>query len=454
MFGHRRAQRERDLDRELRSDLEIEAEEQMERGLSPEEARWAAQRAFGNTVFLMEEVREMWGWTSLQRLWQDLTYAARIFRRNPAFVTVAAVSLALGIGANSAMFALVNTLLIRPLPYSEADRLVRLTGVYPKAGLALFQEQSRTMDVASVTPGAEFNLTGAGDTVRVMGSTVSDNLFSVLRAPAQVGQTFGPGARRPGADGSIVLSDRLWVTTFGGDPQVIGRTIRVNDIPRQIVGVMPAAFSFPSNNVAFWIPARLDPTDMENYWGGEYFPLLARLRPGVSVAQAAGETRALMERLRPQFPFPMPRNWNGDATAVPLQAAMVGEFRGKLWILFASVAIVLAIACANVASLLFSRASARRKEIALRVALGAGRLRIVRQFLTESVFLSALGAAIGLVVGSAALLALSRCCHPKPLGSTALASIGRWRPSLPRSRWSRVSLSASSRLWSRRAMIW
>jgi len=416
VFWQKRSDREHDLERELRCDLELEMEEQAERGLSPADARSAAQQAFGNTTFLKEEVREMWGWTSLERLWQDLRYAARTFVRNPGFVTVAAVSLALGIGANAAMFALVNTLLIRPLPYADSDRLVRLTGVYPRAGLAMFQEESRGMDIASAAPGADFNLTGTGETVRVMGSVVSENLFSVLKSPVHMGRSFEPREHRPGADGVMILSYRLWTTQFGSDPGVIGRTVRLNDTPRQIVGVMPASFSFPTSSIEFWIPARLDPSNFQEYWGEEYDPLVARLRPGVTLAQAAGETRALMNRLRPQFPFPMPHNWNGDATAIPLQTDMVGEFRGKLLILFASVAIVLAIACANVASLLFSRAAARRKEIALRVALGAGRLRIMRQLLTESVLLAGIGSALGLLVGAGALYVFKSVLPPDTPG--------------------------------------
>ncbi len=411
-----RNRREHDLEREIRSDLELEAQELIARGLSPADARAAAQRAFGNSTILKEEVRAMWGWMSVERLWQDLRYAARMFVRNPGFVIIASVSLALGIGANAAMFALVNTLLIRPLPFVEADRLVRLTGVYPKAAIAMFQEQSRGMDIAAAAPGSEYNLTGMGETVRLMGSVVSDNLFSVLRAPVQIGRSFEPGEHRPGTDGVVILSYRLWTTQFGGDPQAIGRTVTLNGTARQIVGVMPVNFSFPSSGVQFWIPARLDPSVMEDYWGNKYFPLLARLRPGTTLPQAVGDVRSLMVRLRPLFPFPMSRNWNADVTAIPLQTDMVGEFRGKLLVLFASVGIVLAIACANVASLLFSRASARRKEIALRVALGAGRWRIMRQLLTESVLLAALGSGLGLLVGAAALYVFKSVLPPDTPG--------------------------------------
>jgi predicted permease len=416
-----RKQREEDLDRELRSDLELQAEEFAARGMSPAEAQYAAQRALGNTTIWKEEVREMWGWTSLEKLWQDLRFAARMFARNPGFVIVAALSLALGIGANAAMFALVNTLLIKPLPYAESDRLVRLTGVYPKAALDAFQQQSRGMEIASVAPAAEFNLTGMGETVPLTGSMVSDNLFTVLRAPVAIGQSFSGGEHRPGADNVVILSYRLWTTQFHNDPQAIGRTILLNNVPRRIIGVMPAAFSFPTNRVQFWIPARLDPTMMDDYWGSLYVPLIARLRPSVTLAQAASETRSLMDRFRPTFPFPMPRNYNGDATAIPLHSDMVGDFRGKLLVLFASVGIVLAIACANVASLLFSRASGRRKEIALRVALGAGRVRIMRQLLTESVLLAGIGCGLGLAIGAAALYIFKSVLPPETPGLAAVS---------------------------------
>ena len=420
MLDRLRQEKEQDLERELRSHLDAEAQEQADAGVAPDKARYAAQRALGNMTAIKEDTRDMWGWMSLERLWQDVRFAKRTFLKSPGFVSIAALSLALGIGGNAAMFSLVNTLLIRPLPYQDPSRLVRITGVYPKAALPLFREQTRTMDIASVSPGSEFNLTGAGETVRVVGSTVSDNLLAVLGAPVELGRAFQPGEQRPGADGLVILSHALWKTKFGGDPRIVGRMIALNGVNRQVVGVMPANFGFPSTKVQLWIPSRIDPSNLEDYWGGEYVPFVARLRPADTLAQAQVDVKTLMSRLRPIFPFPMPRNWNGDATAIPMQADMVSEIRGKLLVLFASVGIVLLIACTNISSLLLSRAATRRKEMALRTALGAGRSRIVRQLLTESVLLAAIGATLGVLLGTVALTTFKSVLPPDTPGLLAI----------------------------------
>lgn len=334
---------------------------------------------------------------------QDVRYGLRMLRKSPGFAAMSIVTLALGIGANTAIFSVVNGILLEPLPYSKPDQLVSVTGTYPRGAFVAMRQQVHTLDVATYAEGHELNLTGSEDPVRLTSTMVSAELFSVLGARPKLGRTFNPGDDNAGQDNYVLLSHALWEQRFGSDPSVIGRSIQLDGVGRQVIGVMPAEFHFPSPKTQIWIPLHIDARNVVAYWAGDYMPVLGRLRAGVTPAQARAEVRLFQSQVGALFPWKMPEEWNAAVSVVPLASGMVADVRARLLMLLGAVLLILLIACANVANLTLSRAAAREKEMAIRSALGAVRGRVARQLLTESVLLAAFGGVLGLFLATAGL---------------------------------------------------
>ncbi len=338
----------------------------------------------------------------MQTLWQDLRYGARMLLKKPGFTLVAVITLALGIGANTAIFSVVNAVLLRPLPFKEPDRLVMIREMklpqFPEFSVSPgnfldWKRQNTVFERLVSLRGASFNLIGAGDPEQVMGLRVTDGFFAMLGAQPQIGRVFLPEEDQPGRANVALLSHGLWQRRFGGDPKILNQTITLNGQSYTVIGVMPATFRF-GGNPDLWTPSAFTAQEAQSH-GSHYISVVGQLRPGATVDQARAEMIAIAGRLAAQYPG---TNTGWSVKLMPLLEFIVRDIKPALLVLLVAVAFVLLIACANVANLLLARANERQKEIAVRAALGAGRARIVRQLLTESVLLSAAGGAAGLLL--------------------------------------------------------
>jgi len=406
--------KERDLARELRGHLELEAEDRRAGGAGTESAHFAARRALGNVTAIQEEVRAAWGWTWLERLAQDLRFAARMLRKDRGFTATAVLTLALGIGANTAIFSLVRTVLFRALPFRDADRLVVVWednshAGFPRdtpapANFADWKAQNRVFEDMAAEIWQTFNLTGDGDPERVTGLRVTGNFFAVLGVKPAGGRMLLPEDDTPEANQVAVVGYALWQRRYGGARSLVGRTIMVDDEKRTVVGIAPPGFEFPSKGTELWVPAALTPRDMAQRTS-HYLTVVGRLKPGTSLARAQGDMTAIARKLEQDHPD---SNKYLGAVVVPMREQFVGDLRPALNILLATVGAILLIACANVAHLLLARGSARSREMAVRAALGAGRTRVIWQLLTESLVLGGLGALAGAALSTATFRFLGR----------------------------------------------
>ena len=423
-----RRQAEEDVQEELRLHLELERERQRDAGLPEDEALRAARRTLGNATLIRERTRDVWGWRWLDDLGRDVRHAVRGLGRSPGFAATVVLVLALGIGANSAMFGIVHGMLIRPLPYPDSEAIV-LVGE-PRQGIpgsTLYLTNSTMLHVVEEAESFEQlaayressgDWDGPDGPVTLNGASVSPSLFPMLRARPHLGRLFTEEEARTGADRVVLLSHRAWAGRFGSDPDVVGSVLTLYQRPHTVVGVLEEGFYFPNPDGEFWTPYVIPPFTPPQQEGGAFAVLsitaLGRLRSGVSPERAATEVRAILQRNDDGVTRRMFRRAGEaagdapeiDARVVPLQEEMVAGYRPALLALTAATLLVLLIACINVAGLLLARGVARQRALAVCAALGAGRGRLVRQLLTESVVLSLGGGALGLAAATVVLRAV------------------------------------------------
>ncbi|HEY1963333.1 MAG TPA: ABC transporter permease [Acidobacteriaceae bacterium] len=405
--------RDADLERELLSDLELEEEEQRERGLSANEARSAARRAFGNTTLIREQTRAAWGWGWLEQLVRDVKYGTRTLLRSPEFAIVSVLVMALGIGATTSLFTMVRAVLLRPLPFRDSGKLVMLyehfrqnkggdgfNAVAPgdyrdwRSQTHGFEEMAAMRGYGGIVSGVHSELPEVAQS-----AGGSANLFSLLGVAPAFGRTFTEAEDQPKGEPVVLLTWSLFQRRFAGDPSIIGKQIHLDTIPTTVIGILPSWFTYPDARIQFWVPYAQ--TFSESDYGihdGHQSEVVARLKPDVSVESATHEMSAVQYRIHlANASKPVAE----DVWSRPMIDDLVRGVRTQLLVLLCAVGCMLLIACLNVSNLLVARAAARRKEVAIRGSLGGSRLALIREQMTESLLICVAGGGLGLLLSLA-----------------------------------------------------
>ena len=403
-FWKSRKRKDSELEAEIQNHIELSIQERIERGASPEEARAEALREFGNIALVQEVTREMWSWAFLGRLAQDVRFGLRMLRKSPGFSLVVILTLALGIGATTAIFSVVYGVVLRPLRFGDSERLVAIWTHTPQVSrlplaaadyVDIKQQTSVFEDIAILRATLNYNLSGQGEPEWLQGSGIPANLFPLLKVEPLLGRGFTAEENQPGGDHEVILSHALWQRRYGGDRNIIGKNILLENVPYTVVGVMGPSFQYPSRDIQIWTPLTINPTNFQTRTGYAHLAV-ARLRPGVTVGQAQNELTTIAARLAQQYPV----NKTVSFGVTPLREDIASPAQKPLMILLAASLGLLLIGCCNLANLLLTRTLTRSRETAVRRALGASHYQLLVQAIAELSPLLSIGAIVGLLAAN------------------------------------------------------